>query len=521
MRDVPKGENQPVSEDNTSGDIFSNQQESSYGAAASLETPVSGELPPLEENASSNGDASSGEPPQPEPPPPFVEDPKRKYLLFGALIALLFVIVFFVFNLVKGKGTKPAIQEKTSLTYWGLWEEEEIFRPIIDEYQKSHPNITITYVRQDPKQYRERLQAAIERGDGPDIFRFHNTWVPMLVKSLAPVPKNIYTDADFEKIFYPVVSADLKIQGNYYGIPLTIDGLLLFYNEDILKSANVPVPTTWIDVQNAVPKLTVREKGKIVTAAIALGTAENIEHFSDVLGLMMMQNGAKLTNSLFSCTDAGSTTCSVEALTFYRKFAETPNNSWDETLDNSIIAFSGGKVAMVIVPSWQAHSIKTINPGLNFKTALVPQLPCDKVPCASVNWATYWVEGVSNRSKNQLPAFEFLKYLSQPATVQKLYQEEIKYRKLFGEPYALVELGKTLSENIYLAPLITAAPSMKSFYLASRTYDGDTGINTSLITYLKDAINSLSGGVSPETALKTADNGFKQVFSRFGITSAQ
>ena len=149
---------------------------------------------------------------------------------------------------------------------------------------------------------------------------------------------------------------------------MEIDGLVLFYNEDILKGANVDVPTTWIDVQNAVSKITVKEKDNIVTSAIALGTAENIEHFSDILGLMMLQNGTVLTKSLFSCVDTSSTTCAVEALTFYRKFAEEPNNTWDNTLENSIFAFAGGKVAMIIAPTWQALAIKEISPDLNFKT---------------------------------------------------------------------------------------------------------------------------------------------------------
>jgi hypothetical protein len=72
-----------------------------------------------------------------------------------------------------------------------------------------------------------------------------------------------------------------------------------------------------------------------------------------------------------------------------------------------------------------------------------------------------------------------------------------------------------------LAPLIAEAPTMKSFYVASRTFDGDTGLDTSMITYLKDAVNSLSSGTSPETALKTVDAGFQQVFARFGLSASQ
>jgi len=413
-------------------------------------------------------------------------------------------------------------QEKLTLTYWGLWEEEALIKPVIDQYQKDNPNIEIKYVRQDPIDYRERLQAAVDREEGPDIFRFHNNWLPMLVNYLAPLPKEVISDDDFKKTFYPVVARDLAVAGNFYGLPLEIDGLLLYYNDDILKGAGVSVPQTWVDVQNAVPKLTVKDGNRIVTSAIALGTAENIEHFSDILAVMMLQNGTQLNKSLFSCSDANSTTCAVESLAFYRKFALIPNNTWDDSLENSILAFAGGKVAMIFAPSWQALVINQINPNLNFKTAKIPQLPCNAEPCPYINWATYWVEGVSVKGKYQAESWQFLKYLVSKDIQQKLYAEQLKVRKLFGEPFSRVDLGESLKDNPYLAPLIEMAPTMQSFYLAGRTYDGDTGLNSSLIEYLKNAVNSLKEhGASEETALKTADSGFQEVFKRFNITPAQ
>jgi len=240
------------------------------------------------------------------------------------------------------------------------------------------------------------------------------------------------------------------------------------------------------------------------------------------LGLMMLQNGTNLNKSLNSCADTSSTKCTEEALTFYHKFSTLPNNTWDNSLDNSILAFAGGKVAMIFAPSWQAHIINEINPNLKFKTAKVPQLPCNQNPCPEINWASYWVEGVSVKSKNQSQAWLFLKYLTSKSVEEKLYAEQTKIRKLFGEPFSRVDLGASLKDNPYLAPLISMAPNMKSFYLSGRTNDGKTGLNTSLIGYLKDAVNSINDkGVSEETALKTADSGFAEVFKRFNIAPAQ
>lgn len=524
MDNTPKEENQEQNQ--SAGEIFSETPtDSDYQEATAA--PMAESNVPKEPSAESQSQVPAeiqiGESPAGEgsiPPPPFTEDDKKKkFIIFGAAGLIILLVILLVFNLLFK--SKPKAPQEITLDYWGLWEDKNILQPVFDEYKKNHGNITINYIQQDPKLYRDRLKTALDKGEGPDIFRFHNTWVPMMKSYLSPVPKNIYADGDFEKTFFPVATSDLKLSGNIYGIPLMIDGLLLFYNDDILKGANVSAPSTWEDVQKAIPKLTVKEKGKIVTSGIALGTAENIEHFSDILGLMFLQNGTKPEKSLFSCADGKSTTCGVETLTYYHKFAETPNNTWDETLENSIVAFAGKKVAMIIAPSWEAFAIKELakNSNLNFKVGKVPQLPCDKEPCATVNWATYWVEGVSVKSKYQKEAWEFLKYLSSADTMRKVYELQMKSRILFGEPYSRVDLAKTLSDNPYLAPLMEEVPTMKSFYLASRTNDGDTGLNTTLITYLKNAVNSLSSGTSIETALKTADEGFKQVYTRFGLSA--
>ncbi|OGG03607.1 hypothetical protein A2W14_03465 [Candidatus Gottesmanbacteria bacterium RBG_16_37_8] len=508
----------------SSGQIFS-EGESAYQEAANAPTEeargqeiYSQESQPVYSEGSSQQQMDNS-----SAPPPFVEDPRRKFLFLALFVIIILALVFLLIRFLSSKrkaSTDNIKKPKITLNYWGLWEEEEILRPIIEDYQKKNEGITINYSRQNPVNYRERLQAAIERGEGPDILRFHNTWLPMVQSSLAPLPKDIMSVEDFAKIFYPVAVKDLKAGDNFYGLPLEIDGLLLFYNEDILNGAGVPVPQTWVDVQNSVAKLTVKEGNRIVTSAIALGTAENIEHFSDILGLMMLQNGTLMDKSLFTCADSKTTDCAVEALTFYRKFATPPGNAWDNSLENSINAFAQGKVAMIFAPVWQAYTIQTINPDLNFKTAKVPQLPCNQNPCPEVNWASYWVEGVSVKSQHQKEAWQFLKYLISAEGEQALYKKQTEVKKIFGEPYSRVDLGKNLNDNPYLAPLIESAPTMQSFYLASRTFDGDTGLNSGLITYLKDAVNALSEhGASEETVLKTADSGFQQVLARFNLGS--
>lgn len=525
MNNSPSNENTDNTTPVQGGDIFSGPDQSAYSQATNIDkspAPYQSEA----ENTSELTAAIQENNPPPigamnEPPPMYSHSNAKKYLILLFFIFLIIGIVFLIFKIIKGRSTPVVNNAPVKLTYWGLWESKDVLQPIIDEYRQSHPNVDIEYIQQNPNEYRERLQAAIDRGDGPDVFRFHNTWTPMFIKELDGVPDSIYNSEDYKKIFYPAALDSLKINNKYYGIPLEIDGLMLFYNEDILKASNVSVPKTWTDVKDAVAKMTVKSSDKkIATAGIALGTAENVEHFSDILGMMMLQNGTQLWNSLFSCSRNNTTNCGVETMTFYRSFAEDPLHSWDETMENSITSFAGGKVAMIFAPSWEVAAIKKLSPDLKFKTAIVPQLPCQNDTCPKIGWASFWVEGVAQNSQHKALAWEFLKFLSQKDTLQKLFDLEAKQNSLFGEPYSRVDMADLLKTNTYLEPIVEQAPYMKSFYLASKTSDGATGLDTSMITYLKDSVNSLSSGVSPETALKTADDGFKQVLGRFGVITA-
>lgn len=419
-------------------------------------------------------------------------------VVFILLVVGLFLGGKFVLGLAAGS-------KEVTLTYWGLWENDATIRSVLADFEAQNPKIKIEYSKQSPRQYRERLQAAIGRGEGPDVFRFHNTWVPMLKNDLALTDSKIIPSNFISSSFYPIVASDVGAGGAFYGVPIMIDGLGLYYNEDLFTAAGVTPPTTWPELLALVPKLTVKNDSNIVTSAIALGTTNNVENFSDILATMFMQNGANLSE--LSGKEA------EETLVFYRKFADPsdPVYTWNETLDNSISTFANGRVAMILAPSWRAFEIKQLNPNLRFKIVSIPQLPGN-----NVTWASYWVEGVSAKSKHQPQAWQFVKYITSREAVTKLYTEASKTR-LFGEPYALKDLGNGLADDPYVGAFIKQATVAKSFPLASRTFDN--GINDKLIKYLEDAVNGLAKGSSPQAVLQTASAGFRQVLSGYGLTS--
>lgn len=435
------------------------------------------------------------------PPSSYQDNKNQPFLIIGGAIIFFIIIIFVIKSVFFGNVTSKTV----NLTYWGLWEDSEIFSPLISQYEQLNPNVKITYQKMDPQNYREKLIARSKNKQGPDIFRFHNTWLPEIKEVVSPLPPTVMSNSEFEKTFYPVSQKDLKIGNYYYGLPLEIDGLVLFYNNGMFKKAGIStVPSTWDDITEIVPKLTVKDmSGNLITSGIAIGTSSNIEHFSDIFGLLLLQNGGSLSK-IDQSEGAG-------ALEIYRKFAEPPQGYWSDQMPNSITAFIQEKVAMIIAPSWEATGIKTANPDIDMRVIPVPSVP----GASALSLASYWIEGVSRYSTNQIEAWKFLKYLTEKENLTKLYELESRVRP-FGEPYSRVDLANLLVQNQYVGAVISSANSYVSVPIISRTYDN--GLNDNIIQYIQNAINSTIQGVSYNEALSVAKKGIDQIFTKYNVS---
>ena len=443
------------------------------------------------------------------PPGPKRKFPKKILLVVAGVFIILFVafsLFKFVFN--RGDGGDGSITSKNvEITWWGLWEDEVILKSIINEYQQTNPNVKIKYVKQSPQDYRERLTSTLAKGGGPDIFRYHNTWVPMLRKELDNVPASVMGTADFAQTYYPVITSDVASGTGLVGIPIGYDALTLFVNEKMFKEAGINHPTTWVELREASKSLTKKENGKIVQAGVAMGRTENVDHWPEIIGLMLIQNGVNLSNPEGRNIE--------DVITYYTLFSRA-DGVWDETLPQSTGAFAAGKVAMYFGPSWRAFNIKEQNPDLEFKTIPLPQLPKESPDEPSVSYATYWVEGVWTRSKNKDVAWDFIKFLSQQSTLERFYKSASDARG-FGEAYPRADMQKLLLDHPFQGSIIRLAPSAQSWYLADRTFDGDTGINSQINSYFEDAINTVNNGVQIDDAMKTLTPGVIQVLTQYGL----
>jgi len=452
--------------------------------------------------------------PPPSIPPPIEEShfPLGTILKIAGGILIVLVVGFLMFLFAGSLLNKPS-NEKVTLQYWGLWEDEKVMNTIINEFERENPNITVTYSKRDIKRYRESLSARIKNGNPPDIFRYHNSWLPMLKNNLLPIPNSVISKKDLDESYYPVVKSDLVRNGALYGIPLEIDTLSLFVNTELLKAQNLSVPKTWNEFIDTARKLTVPnpETGKIVTAGAAIGTFDNIAHAPDILALLFAQNGANMKDLEATKKNASG------VLTYYTLFArgDISERVWDETLDPSIIGFSKGSVGMIFGYSWDIFTIEAIaGKDFSYEVHPVPYIAAiPPTPKREMTIASYWVEGVYSGTKYQKQALEFMKFLAKKESQQKLFTESSKTRP-FGEPYSRTDLARLLSGNKQLYPFVSQAPKAVSTFFIADTQD--PGINTQMNNYLGNAVRSTLQNTSAESAVEVLSQGVSQVLKQYG-----
>lgn len=450
---------------------------------------------------------------------------KKPWLKLGLIIGGIILILVLGGWLLSKKGNDNG-KKVVTLNYWGLWEDATTMNGVISDFESKNPGIKIKYTRNLRSDYRTRLDGRLRRsGSGEtenvDIFRFHNTWVPMFREHLDAVPGETVTKVGLENDFLEVYKKDLKENGQWLSIPIMYDGLALFYNKDLLEASNVEVPNNWWALGEAAKQLTVKDaEGRILVSGAALGLANtNVDHWSDIVGLMLKQNQVDMVKNL------DTNQAKIEdALKYYISFAKSEENVWDESLPNSTNLFAGGKLAFYFAPSWRVFDLQNLNPNLRYGIAPVPQLAVlggvteisDDTQLTNNYWASYWTEGVNKLSQHKKEAWKFLEYLSSPEVLEKLYTAQSQIRS-FGEIYPRKSMTEKLRENQKVWPFVSVANQADTWYLAGET--GDDGVNSEMQKYFTDAINNIirTNGVTTTEMITSFKEGIRQVQQKYNL----
>ena len=115
-------------------------------------------------------------------------------IIVAVIIGFLVIIVIAVIIINPFKATAPA---PVTLEFWSVFDNSDIYQPLILKYQQLYPNVTINYRKKNITSYENDLVGALAAGKGPDIFSVNNTWLPKHKDKLAPAPAILITPKRF------------------------------------------------------------------------------------------------------------------------------------------------------------------------------------------------------------------------------------------------------------------------------------------------------------------------------------
>lgn len=348
---------------------------------------------------------------------------KQLIIVISAVFIVLLLGSIFL-GIIPGLRQKTVKPPQVKIVVWGV-EDRNNFDSGIQAYQALRPNVQVDYKEIDPENYENELINALAANRGPDVFMFHSDWLPKHYDKTVAVGDTQFTLSQFQKTFPKVAEQDFAPDRVIYALPLYIDTLALYYNQDIFDSSGVALPpTTWSDFQNLIPKLRRLDKsGNIIQEAAAIGgSLKSIDMAVDLLELLMIQSGTQMTDDSFnkaSFADRRNDFPGLQALEFYTKFSdpESVYYTWNDKL-NAMESFTGGKTAMMFGYNRQKRDIKEKNPFLNFRAIAAPQI---NSLGTKINVADYWGLAVSKKSQWPEWGWDLIIYLTTNEIVASNY----------------------------------------------------------------------------------------------------
>lgn len=417
--------------------------------------------------------------------------------IFSAFLGLS-----MLFTLGAGCGNNsqaPSSSEKVSLTYWRVFDGDDAFRDIISAYEAQHPYVSIDYRVLRFDEYEDELIKALAKGEGPDIFSVHNTQMNEYKDLLLPMPATVTTkyletvgtvrketvlssktvslpsQRAIKENFVDVVAKDVILpyqpdekapaEDRVFGLPLSVDTLGLFYNKDLFNAAGIAqAPTTWSEFQDDVIALTkYADDGSIVQSGASLGVPGNVDRAADIVQTLMLQNGTEMVDDrgrvAFSAipeTAASGVFPGLDAVRFFADFANPVKETytWNADFPTNVDAFASGQTAMMLGYSYHLPIIQSASPTINIGIAPLPQIGGG---AKKVNFANYWIEGVSKDTKNPDEAWDFIAFATSA-------DHALSYLEQTNKPTALRDLIDDQVDNETLGAFVGQVLTAESWY---------------------------------------------------------
>ena len=158
----------------------------------------------------------------------------------------------------------PAAAQSQVLTVWDFKSEEPLmkpyFAPVIKEFEARHPGVRVREIAQPESNFQTVLGTAVSAGKGPDVALLHGGEQALqFADAFVPLTTEV---ADLVPELTGVKNFQRK-DGSFVGLPISVQGVIIYYNKDVYKSAGLDPdapPLTWDDLATDCKAIAARTK---------------------------------------------------------------------------------------------------------------------------------------------------------------------------------------------------------------------------------------------------------------------
>jgi ABC-type glycerol-3-phosphate transport system substrate-binding protein len=157
--------------------------------------------------------------------------------------------------------------DPVTLEFWSFYQgsEADFVDSWVKDWNATHEDIQINHTVVSQTEYTTTLiPTALANGSAPDILYVEPSTFTKYAESGALADLSSYYTPELKADILPAVLDSATFDGKILALPMELETLGLFYNEDLLASQNITPPTTWDELQAAATQLTTADSYGLV-----------------------------------------------------------------------------------------------------------------------------------------------------------------------------------------------------------------------------------------------------------------
>lgn len=308
--------------------------------------------------------------------------------LFQAVLLIVFgggalVGVLIFAGIIPGfKSTSVGVGQ--TVTMWGTIPADRISRYIQDLNKAGEGQFRVDYIAKNKNELGDEFLEALADNKSPDIVLAPQDVILRHRDKIQALPFTSFNKRRYEETFVSGTNI-FETREAYLALPVAVDPLVLYYNEDIYTASKIATPpNNWEEFVLNQPTLTKTDNlNRLTQSAFALGTSNNIFNAKAIYSLLALQAGAKPLSfdgvSIYASlarAKSGDLNPAIMALDFYNQFSDPTRTvyTWNRSLPLDRDHFLAGNLANYFGYASERNYLLEKNPHLNFNVAPVPRL---------------------------------------------------------------------------------------------------------------------------------------------------